>query len=153
MLYPVLCGTVCIVCKLYFHLTTLKTARNFFSDYGMCLWLSFSISWNEHQSIRSLWNQWKHQHPIQWNGCRYSILLKHTFCSKHTMWLYYRRHILDKKYWKKQFQNKLSLLHINVKNLPKYHDELELYIHWISNFQSGLWLKIGWTNQHKTYLT
>ena len=30
MLYPVLCGTVCIVCKLYFHLTTLKTTRNFF---------------------------------------------------------------------------------------------------------------------------
>ena len=29
---------------------------------------------------------------------------------------------------KHQFQNKLSLFHINVKSLPKHHDELELYI-------------------------
>ena len=27
-----------------------------------------------------------------------------------------------------KFQNKLSLFHINVKSLPKHHDELELYI-------------------------
>ena len=37
MLYPMLCGTVCIVCKLYFHLTTLKTTRNFFSVIMECV--------------------------------------------------------------------------------------------------------------------
>ena len=32
----------------------------FFSDHGMCLWLSFSVSWIEHQDVHSLWNERKH---------------------------------------------------------------------------------------------
>ena len=38
-----------------------------------------------------------------------------------TMWIFHRRHILDKYHWKKKFQNKLSLFPINVKSLPKHH--------------------------------
>ena len=101
MLYPVLCGTVCIVCKLYFHLTTLKTTRNVFQwSWNVSLIILFNfMKWTPKCSFPL--QLMKAPKPIQWNGSRYSILLKHTLCSKHTMRLFYRRHILEKYHWKK----------------------------------------------------
>ena len=55
---------------------------------------------------------------------------------------------------KNQYKNKLSLFHINVKNLPKHYDELELYINSLKFKFSGIALTENWLmNQNKTCLT
>ena len=113
--YAVSCGTVCFVCKLYFHLTTLKTTRIFSSDHGMCLWLSFSISWCSFnlklmKAKTPHWLEWiqisnftqAHTLPLN-TRCDYFI--EHEFLSN----------IADKISFR---TNRLSLFHIYVKSCP-----------------------------------
>ena len=50
---------------------------------------------------------------------------------------------------KNQFQNKLSLFHINVKSLPKHHDELELYINSLNFKFSVIALTENWLDESK----
>ena len=50
---------------------------------------------------------------------------------------------------KNQFQNKLSLFHINVKSFPKHHDELELYINSLNfKFSVIVWTE-NWLDESK----
>ena len=65
------------------------------------------------------------------------------------MWIFHRRHILDKYHWKNKFQNKLSLFHINVKSLPKHHDELKLYINSLNFKFSVIALTENWLDESK----
>ena len=50
---------------------------------------------------------------------------------------------------KNQFQNKSSLLHINVKSLPKHHDELEIYINSLNFKFSVIALTENWLDESK----
>ena len=50
---------------------------------------------------------------------------------------------------KNQFQNKLSLFPINVKSLPKHHDELELYINSLNFKFSVISLTENWLDESK----
>ena len=45
--------------------------------------------------------------------------------------------------------NKLSLFHINVKSLPKHHDELELYINSLKFKFSVIALTANWLDESK----
>ena len=50
---------------------------------------------------------------------------------------------------KNQYKNKLSLFHINVKSLPKHHDELELYINSLKFKFSVIALTENWLDESK----
>ena len=50
---------------------------------------------------------------------------------------------------KNQYKNKLSLFHINVKSLPKHHDELELYINSLKFKFSVIALTDSWLDESK----
>ena len=52
----------------------------------------------------------------------------------------------------KKFQNKSSLFHINVKSLPKHHDELELYINSLNLKFSVIALTENWLDTVNHYL-
>ena len=148
MLYPVLCGTVCIVCKLYFHLTTLKTTRNFFQ------W-----SWNVSLIILFNFMKWtpKCSFPLKlmkaptfnemdpdiqfYSSTHYALNTQRDYFIEDT----FLKNITEKN----QFQNKLSLFHINVKSLPKHHDELELYIDSLNFKFSVIALTENWLDKSK----
>ena len=68
MLYPVLCGTVCIVCKLYFHLTTLKTTRNFFQwSWNVSLIILFNfMKWTPKCSFHLKLMKAPTSHSMKW---------------------------------------------------------------------------------------
>ena len=146
MLSPVLCGTVCIVCKLYFHLTTLKITRKFFQwSWKVSRIILFSfMKWTPRCSFHlKLMKAPTEMDPnIQfYSSTHYALNTQCEYFIEDT----FLTNITEKN----KFQNKLSLFHINDKSLPKHHDELELYINSLNFKFSVIALTENWLDESK----